>query len=121
MTMEDANYDKVMSAYWRSQAIHEYWCGLLSAIRQRARSEQDEDLNWFRQIFYTCKAILCMVFRRQLSHWRRDFISVAVFDEDHLGSCGGAYPDWYTSWNELVVGVGLFRGWWYDIYSDANC
>lgn len=117
----DADYDKVMSAYWRSQARHEYWFGLFKVLRQWARYECDCNLSWPQRIFYTLKAVFCMLLHRQLSCWARHHITVAIFDENHVGPCGGALPEWATSWNEVVVGEGILKGWFYDIYNDSNC
>jgi hypothetical protein len=117
----EAEYDKVMDKYYRTQARHEYWFGLFNVLKQWARWEEDHSLSWSQRIFYTLKAVLCMLLHRQRSSWLKDRITVAIFDEDHVGPCGGALPEWATNWNELVVGAGLLKGWFYDIYNDSNC
>jgi hypothetical protein len=117
----DAEYDKVMTECYRAQARHEYWFGLFNTLKQWARYENDCSLSLPQRIFYTCKAILCMVLRRQQSYWARHHITVAIFDENHVGPCGGALPEWATNWNEVVVGEGILKGWFYDIYNDSNC
>jgi len=117
----DAEYDRVMTEHWRAQARHEYWFGLFNVLRQWARCEVDCSLTWAQRIFYTLKAVFCILLHRQQSYWARDHITVAVFDEVHTGPCGGALPEWATNWNELVVGAGLLKGWFYDIYNDSNC
>jgi hypothetical protein len=121
MEAEERKYDEVMRDYYRAQARHEYWFGLFNALRQWARFEDDYSLNWIQRIFYTCKAILCMLLHRQKSYWGRDYLTVAIFDEEHIGSCGGALPGWAADWNQLVVGVGVLKGWFYDIFCDSNC
>jgi len=117
----DAEYDRVMTKYYRAQARHEYWFGLFNLLRQWARHEEDCSLTWPQRIFYTLKAVLCMLLRSQQSHGLKNCITVAIFDVDHVGPCGGALPEWATNWNELVVGAGLSKGWFYDIYNDSNC
>lgn len=119
-TTELAKYDEVMVGYWRAQARHEYWFGLANALKQWARHEEDRSLSRLGRIFYTGKVLLCMLLRRHKSYWLKDYITVAIFDNEQIGSCGGAYVPWYSSWNQLVVGGGIRKGWWYDIYPDST-
>jgi len=123
--MEDDNfnaeYERVMTEHWRAQARHEYWFGLFNVLKHWASHEQDIRLSWPERIFYTLKAVVCMLINRRQSHGTTAYITVTIFDEVHVGPCGGALPEWAENWNQVVVGVGILKGWWYDIYNDSNC
>ena len=118
--MIDADYDKIMTAFWKAQDRHDFWHGLLASIKQWACHEEDITLSIAQRIFYTVKTLICMVSRRRSSYWAKSSIIIAIFDNEHLGSCGGAYPDWYSHWTQVVVGEGYLKNWSYDIYTDAN-
>jgi hypothetical protein len=114
--------DAEMHRYWKARYRHEYWFALGSALKQWCKDEDNWHLNKTQKIFYTAKAVICLLLHLRTSFtYKDDPVDVSIFDYEHIGSCGGAgLPDWYGTFNVLRVGYGYFKGWHYEIINDAN-
>jgi hypothetical protein len=96
---------------------------LLDEIRIGWVSNYDEDFNVFERYFYSLKCYLCVLFGKDVKHkhWSEianDLVLVVVANfniEDYQSI------DFYgKQWDELAVGRGLFKNWFYEFYDNSN-
>lgn len=84
---------------------------LVPILRDRCRQEQDWALSRGQRWAYTAKALLVILLRRD-RECRYNFDSVTVASTGFHSTFSldfGSGEDWI----DLVVGRGLFRGWWF--------
>ena len=112
--------DKALSDYYSDKARHDYRMALWGSLTQRGRYTQDWNLGTWGRLFYSAKALICLLLQRQRDLWAKDCVdSIAMWDEAPMA--GTENPSWAASWEELVVGHGIFSDWYYDTYNNANC
>lgn len=81
----------------------------------------DDNWDWARfslwRLFYTLKASLCAVFlywRGPGDNWYRD-VEIAVYDiREAVGEYSG------QDWEEISVGLGVFKNWWIREYWNSS-
>tara|TARA_R110002095_G_scaffold4257_1_gene11510 strand:- start:3299 stop:3601 length:303 start_codon:yes stop_codon:yes gene_type:complete len=85
--------------------------GMLAALQQRCKPDEEWPLNRLQRWFYTVKLLLCILFRLSYKGDKTfpDKVTVALFDDDE--------NYWSLWWMSIDVGHGLFSGWWWDLDS----
>ena len=88
------------------------------AIKQHCSNDDDWNLKWYDQLFYTVKYIICRVFHLWQKEDYPDTIYVAFYNNKSYYSedCSNAF-----SWEYLTVGLGYFHGWFCGEGWDTNC
>jgi len=114
---QDAELDR----YYRDEARHNYWMAVWGALSQSAKFHDNYSLNWWGRMFYSAKAVVCLLLRRRGSPTYKDNIVGVIALWDIVSMAGYDNPPWAESWMQLDVGHGIFGNWWYDIMWDANC
>lgn len=88
----------------------------IEAIKQRAKYNDEHELNRAQRWFYTAKAIICLLAGRQKS------LYVCLDNKIDSVACWGFWTDFdgCSNWTELAVGRGVFVNWHYDIYGNGS-
>jgi len=89
-------------------------------LKQRAKDHENWGLGPIRKFFYSLKCVICVLINRQRDLWADDeaIDSIACFDFHKWQSqdfCGYA-----VDWDEVAVGRGIFRRWYFDIYENSS-
>jgi hypothetical protein len=77
------------------------------------------DLGLIVRFLYTLKVFLCIILGRQYCHLDRDQVVTGVAKFDHQQITWHPDPN-VLLWTEVAVGTGLFKNWFYEIYSDST-
>lgn len=102
-------------------ALYEEWLEqkdmLKKSLKQRCKWEQNWSLPRWERFWLTFKVWVCIILNLKLNKRAEydDRIVAAILD-------GGTYScEWgICGWEEdLYVGKGLLRNWWYDIERDG--
>ena len=86
------------------------------ALRQRARCHMDWRLNHAERWWYTAKALICMMLRRDERAIPPDPFLHQI-EVAHGGYMRTYHPEFGegAGWDYLAVGGGVRRGWWYTV------
>ena len=104
--------DRELEAAIKWSVTQEFRLGVIAALKQRAKADQDWELNRLQRWFYTLKLFACILFRLRY-HGEEYFphsVEVAYYPMEPVG--------WHNSWRMMQVGHGYFKGWWWAIESD---
>lgn len=87
----------------------EFILGFQAALKQRAKADEEWELNRLQRWFYTVKLVLCIVCRLRYSGEETfpDAVEVAYYSLEPAG--------WFDSFRMIQVGYGYFSGWWWEI------
>lgn len=77
------------------------------------------DLGFIMRFLYTLKVFLCIILGNQHDHLDRDEIVKGVARFDHQPIAWHPDPNVHL-WTEIAVGTGLFKNWFYEVYSDST-
>ena len=70
------------------------------------------------RVFYTGKAIVCVLLRRETNMWAEDGITVAAWDMRPWSSMD--FVGYAYDWSELSVRPGYLRGWQFGVYETSS-
>jgi len=88
-------------------------------LKQRGKFHDNYSLNRLQRWFYTLKTVICLLLNRRKTLGFEDCIdSMAVWNMTEWQSMdfmGTAYD-----WTELAVGIGVLKGWYFDIYRNGS-
>src|SRR5579859_5606241 len=76
-------------------------------------------LSFITRFIYTLKVVLCILLGREHSHLDRDQVVKGVARFDHQPMSWHPDPG-VELWSEIAVGKGLFKNWFYELYSDST-
>lgn len=71
------------------------------------------------RFLYTLKVVFCILFGREHCHLDRDQVVKGVARFDHKSMSWHPDPN-VMLWSEVAVGKGLFKNWFYELYSDST-
>ena len=89
-----------------------------NVLMQRGKFHDYYSLNCLQRWFYTLKTVICLLLNRRKTCGFEDCIAMAVWNITEWQS-----PDFMSTaydWTELAVGIGLLKGWYFDIYRDGT-
>lgn len=78
-------------------------------------------IHWYWRWFYSLKALICILLNRlpndnyRERNYTDEMTGMAMWNWYENGGEYGGY-----SWTELIVGYGVFKGWYYRITTDSS-
>lgn len=91
------------------------WTGFRRAFVDRCKIDGNWSLRRAWRWFYTLKAVLCVLLRREGRPAGERYPEHVEVSQVFLNKL---YAGWEGCW--LVVGYGVFRNWWFDVDSDGE-
>lgn len=86
-----------------------------ATVRQWCCIEGNRRLNLLERVFYTLKCLVCVLLRRNSPPSEPRYPPSIEVAQHH-------YAKLYAGWEskQIIVGYGVFRGWWYMLESDGD-
>lgn len=102
--------------------VKERLVAIEEVLRQRGKFHDCSlDLNCIQRWFYTLKAVICLLLNRRKNFGFEDIDSMVVMAVWNMTEWQS--PDFMGTaydWTELVVGIGIFKEWYFDICRNGS-